>query len=101
MCSGNFTPEYNVELNKTQAIRRSNRGNYPQFHNIPVSNRRFHRGMWQKPTALGRGWQPSVGLANLTYDEGVQKLTFLNRNRLMPFVDVTEKREIPILKTLD
>lgn len=50
---------------------------YP--HNIPANHRRFKNGVWQKPTAKRRGWEPSLGLSGLNYEQGIEQITRLNR----------------------
>lgn len=65
---------------------------YP--HNLDQFSRRFKNGAWQKPTAKGRGWQPSVGLAGKTYAEGVTAINAINsQRRFNTLTDVTSEAE--------
>lgn len=61
---------------------------YP--HNIPQNHRRFKNGAWQRPTAKRRGWEPSEGLADMTYVEGVTRINEINQQRRgYTLIDVT------------
>jgi hypothetical protein len=68
---------------------------YP--HNIPRNNRRFKNGVWQKPTAKGRGWTESVGLAGMTYEQGLKQIDYLNTAGGRGIVNVTTPDAIDAL----